>query len=132
MTLLPNHFLEKIDPKDRPKGKAGMTAAEALAKAEAKSERDIQNQIANWLLLHGVWFTRSAMNKRTTNTLGTPDFLLAVNGRAIGLEVKFGAGKLRPEQENAITEMGKNGWCVAVVRSLPEAIEFIEEVQHAA
>lgn len=133
MTLLPSHFLEKMDPAERRKlGKAGMTAEEATEKQIAKSERDLQNQIASWLSLNNIWFTRSAMNKRTTNTVGTPDFLLAVNGRAIGLEVKFGAGKLRPEQENAITAMSKNGWCVAVVRSLPEVIEFIKEVQRAA
>lgn len=127
--ILPSHILEKMDPSQRAKlGKAGITAAEAQAKFVARSERDIQSQICNWLNLQGIAFYRAAMNKKTTGRVGWPDFTFAVSGFACALEVKFGPGKLRPEQESTITAMGKNGWRVAVVRSLEEAIEFIKEV----
>ena len=131
--ILPNHFLEKMDPAERRKlGKAGMTAAEALAKAEAKSEGDIQKQISNWLLLHSIAFYRAAMHKKTTGRVGWPDFTFAINGLACAVEVKFGNSDPKPAQKETMRAMKANGWRVAVVRSLQETISFIEGVQHGS
>jgi hypothetical protein len=133
MMLLPNHFLEKMDPAERRKlGKAGMTASEAAAKQIARSERDLQNLIANELLRRGIWFTRSAMNRPTTNTVGTPDFVFCVKGRFCAVEVKFAKGRVRPEQATAIADIALNGGAAKVVRSFQEFIEFLNGGHHAA
>ena len=128
-TVLPDHILRLIDPKDRPKGKAGMTATEAQAAFAAKSERDLQNLIANELNRRGYWFTRSAMNKRTTNTVGTPDFIFCVNGRFCAVEVKFAKGRVRPEQVEAIASIVTNGGRAKVIRSFQEFAEFLKEIE---
>lgn len=124
---LPDSILNLMDPATRKRlGKRGQTVAEAIEKAEIKSERDLQNQIASWLSLHNIWFTRSAMNKRTTNAIGTPDFILSVDGKAIAFEVKYGTRKPDPEQSACMSDMLVNGWRVEVVRSLEEVKAFLE------
>lgn len=130
--ILPNHILEKLPAAERAKlGKAGMTAAEANAAFVARNERQLQRQIHNELMRRGIWHDLDATNKRRTGTLGTPDFLFSINGRACALEVKFEGGRLRPEQEEAIRQMTANGWRVTVVRTLQDAIAFIKsEVTH--
>ena len=126
--FLPNHVLEKMCPEDRKKlGKAGMTIREAMEKAIAKSEKDLQEQIASWLRLHEIAFYRAAMHKKTTGTVGWPDFTFAVKGRACALEVKFGANNPEPAQYECMAGMRKNGWRVRVVRSLEESIAAIQE-----
>jgi len=127
--LLPNHILEKMNPSDRPKGKAGMIAAECGEAYALKSERDLQNLIANELLRRGIWFTRSAMNKRTTNTVGTPDFLFCVHGLFCAVEVKHAAGKLRMEQSLALSEIRVNGGRAVVVRGFEEFVQFLKEAE---
>lgn len=125
--ILPNRILESLDPTERAKlGKAGMTAKENIEAGELRSEKDLQKLIANELLRRGIWFTRSAMNKRTTNTVGTPDFLFAIGGRACAVEVKFGNGQVRTEQRLAMSEMKLNGWAVEVVRSFEEFRDFLK------
>lgn len=124
--ILPNHILEKMSPEDRAVlGKAGMTKAEAEARFIAKSERDLQKLIANELLRRGIWFHRAAMHKRTTGTLGTPDFLFVVRGIPCAVEVKFARGKLRDDQVRAIEQMTENGWRCAVVHSFEELRDFL-------
>lgn len=126
--VLPDHVLEKMDPRERAKlGKAGRTMREAIELAEAKSERDLQKQIANWLRLHGYAFYQSAMHKKTTGTVGWPDFTFAVNSRACALEVKFGSHKPEPEQWACMSAMMVNGWRVEVVYSLEQAIAAIRK-----
>lgn len=114
-------------------GKAGMTSDEALTKAIARSERDLQGQIANWLNLKGIWFSQSRMDKKTTTRVGTPDFLLCFTEmvgtvefrRPTALEVKFGTGSLSIEQEQTKRRMEANGWRYHVVRSLVEVTEIV-------
>lgn len=128
--ILPDHVLEKMNPSDRKRlGKAGVTMREAIEKAEVKSERDLQNLIANELLRRGIWFTRSAMNKRTTNTVGTPDFLFCVHGLFCAVEVKHAAGKLRIEQSLALSEIRVNGGRAVAVRGFQEFVQFLKEVE---
>ena len=122
------NILRCMSPEERKKlGKAGLTAAECTQIAEAKSERDLQNQIANWLRLHGYAFYVAAMNKKTTGPVGWPDFTFAVNGRACALEVKFGSRKPDPAQWECMAAMMENGWRVEVVRSLEDAIATIRK-----
>lgn len=57
---------------------------------------------------------------------GSPDLVGAIAGRALGLELKSGAGRLSPDQERwhaAARERG--GWGIYVVRSVDEAREAL-------
>lgn len=134
MKPLPDNILRRMSPQDRkPMGKAGMTSDEALTKAIARSERDLQGQISNWLNLKGIWFYNARMDKKTTAKVGTPDFLLCFTEmvgstefrRPTALEVKFGNGRLSIEQEQTKRRMEANGWRYHVVRSLIEVIEIV-------
>lgn len=133
MKPLPENFLNKMSPADRrPMGKAGVTNAEALAKFEAKNERELQKQIAAYLRRHNIWFAQSRTDKRTTNGLGQPDFLLSTypDGSSFpqpyALEVKFRNGKLSDEQEEVRQKMIRCGWHYQIVRSLKEVIELLK------
>lgn len=118
-------------------GKGGMTAEEALAKAEVKNERDLQRQIVALLRLKGIEPIVSRMDKRTSNNVGTPDILFCVHVEidssswaAVGCawEVKFGDGKLSVEQQRMHVRMSTppNGWRIRVIRSVDEAIEELQ------
>jgi hypothetical protein len=106
-------------------GKAGVTAEEAQEKFVAKSERELQGQIAGLLRIRGIWFHSARMDRKTTGQVGTPDFLLALNGRPVALEAKHAKGKLSPEQIKTHEVMRRNGWRVEVVRSLGDVLGIL-------
>jgi hypothetical protein len=105
-------------------GKAGMLPEEAEAAFIAKNERQLHDQIANLLRLRRIWFCHSRTDRKTTQAKGVPDFLLALNGAAVAIEVKYGPGKLSDDQERCIAHMRACGWSVHVVRDL-EAVRAI-------
>src|ERR1043165_8946289 len=105
-TVLPNNYLKCLSAKDRKAlGKAGLTAEEAIAAYEAKSERELQRQIVSLLRLKGIEPIVSRMDKRTSNNIGTPDILFAVIGSyrasdtACAWEVKLPGRDLSEDQE---------------------------------
>lgn len=113
-----------------------MTAEECLTRAEVKNERDLQRQIVGLLRLKGVEPIVSRMDRKTSNNLGTPDILFCVKSKpwdipiAVGLECKFGSGKLSLEQEKMHETMMAmpNAWRVVVVRSVDEVLAILEEL----
>lgn len=130
VTILPENILRLMSPKDRAAlGKAGVSKAEAEARFIARNERQLQRLIAKELNRREIWFHRAAMHKKTTGTLGTPDFLFALNGAACAIEVKFAAGRLRSDQEQAIEQMTSNGWRCAVVYTFQEFIKFLKGLE---
>ena len=130
MNVLPNNILVRMSPADRKQlGKAGLTAAECAEKAAVKNERELQKLIANELLRNGIYYTQSATHKRTTNALGTPDFIFCVKGQYCAVEVKHGNGKVRPEQSFALSEIRLNGGRAEVVHSFQEFASFLKGVQ---
>lgn len=123
---IPNHILEKMHPKDRPKGKAGMTMAEVYARASKRSERETQNQIANYLRQRNIPFNHSRMDKKTTSTIGWPDFTFPYRGRFYGIEVKApDRGDVSPEQAQCLGMIQDSGGIGEVIRSLPELINIL-------
>lgn len=123
---IPDNILRRLSPATRKTlGKAGMTSEEAMASFAARSEKELQQQIANLLSLRGIWFCRSRMDKATTQQKGVPDFLFALRGVATAFEVKHGKGKLRPEQEATHAVMEHSGWRVHTVRTLDEARDIL-------
>jgi hypothetical protein len=117
---------------DRPAGNAGLTHGEANAKRDGRLERELQNQIANWLRLKGIFFVRSRMDKKTTVAPGTPDFVFCIvnaGGRAhpipVALEVKTRSG-MSTVQNKVREQMEDNGWHYYVVGSLRAVIDLYE------
>lgn len=124
-----DNILRRIRPADRAAlGPQVQTAEEATARFVARSEKHLQEEIANLLRLRGIWFDQDAMCKRRTGTKGTPDFLLVVNGYPLALETKFGNGKLSPDQKSAIKQMQRNGWRVYLVRDLQLVKDILDDL----
>jgi len=115
-------ILSRMSKAERAKMPGVQTAEEAQAKFAARSERELQNQIAQYLRLKGIWFFQARMDKPTSGQVGTPDFLM--NGYA--LEVKFEKGKLSDEQIECHDRMRKSGWLVSTVNTFEDARNAIE------
>jgi hypothetical protein len=94
-----------------------------------ENERQLQEQIANWLRLHDTWFFRSRMDKRSTNTVGCPDFLCSVCSVPIAIECKMPGNALSEEQKQAKLLMQANGWQHWTVYQLEEVIAGIRLIQ---
>lgn len=112
-TVLPEKILRLLSREDRASlGKAGMTAEEALAKADVKNERALQGLIVNLLRLKGIEPLWHRTDKRSAATVGWPDITFSIitgpgTIDGVGLqrtnpcawEVKFGPGELSDEQK---------------------------------
>ena len=102
---LPEHFLSKLPPEERRKlGRVGLTSEEAQASYVARSERELQRDVAQWLNKREFYFTNPRPDKKTTLAKGAPDFIAAVDSKFVAIETKCIAtkGKLRPEQEDTM------------------------------
>lgn len=105
------------------------------SKEEIKSEKQLQEQIASLLRNRGIVFQRSRMDRKTTGTVGIPDFLFALRtypgqqfGRPCAFEVKMPTGKLSDEQARCIARMTDNGWDVRIIHSVSEALQALNEM----
>ena len=127
--VLPDCVLRKMRPEDRKAlGKAGVTLAEAAAKQEAKREREIHEQIENWLRQREITYRHDRMDKPTTGTIGWPDFTFAVKGRAVALEVKMPGAQPSDDQIKCMSGLVRDGWFVRVVYSLADVLNAVREV----
>lgn len=102
----------------------------AASRAEAKAERDIQDELDQWLRLHGYFFIRPRMDKRSQLPNGWPDFtILLRGGKCCFIEVKTYGGRCSPDQVRCHAELRSIGHKVCVSRYLPQSIAFIREVE---
>lgn len=121
MNVLPENILKRMRPEDRkPLGKAGRTYEECTAQASIKLERELHKLISNELLRRGIFAVHSRTDKRTTNAVGVPDFIFAIGGRPIAVEVKMPKGVLSGEQLAVMNQMKATGWNYFVVRSFDD------------
>lgn len=100
------------------------------------TEADIQNSIRVALSPHAVVFrinvgsgtTYDGRNFSTGAPKGYSDLsgFRKNDGKAFFIEVKTKTGKLRPEQENFLAVMRKNGALAGVARSIEDALKIIE------
>ena len=128
--IIPENIRRRMRPEDRQAiGKPAMTNEDAQAKINGKREKELQENIANLLRQRNIWFMRQRMDRKTTGTLGAPDFLFAINGRACAFEVKLPGGKLTDDQMRAIVAMTNNGWFFRVVHSEAEALKELDSIQ---
>ncbi len=102
-------------------------------------EKDIQNEILDWLSNRELFFWRSnnipvfsrsndgvkrfrSLPKHTPR--GLPDIIIVHQRNFIALEVKRPGGKVRPEQREFGDKVIKNGGHYFIVTSLKEVVEI--------
>lgn len=126
--VIPTNVLRLMPPEERARlGKAGVLPEEALANAEIRLERDLQIRLRALLGLRGIAYQQSRMDKKTTGTVGWPDFTFAVNGRPVAWECKLPGKDLDEDQVRVIEQMKANGWDVRVIRSVEQAMGHLRE-----
>lgn len=123
-TLIPERMRRLMAPEQRKEMKLP-TSAEVQAKLDGKREKELQENIAALLRQRRIWFERKRMDRRTTGTVGCPDFLFAVKGQAVAFEVKLMTGRVEVEQDECMSAMSFNGWSVWVIRSEQMAIDAL-------
>lgn len=97
------------------------------AAASVSRERDIHDEIEQWLRQNGWWYCHSRMDKRTTTARGVPDFICAgPNGITIYVEVKKPGGKLTLEQAGTKCWLQKLGHKHAIVYSLEDFLKAVK------
>lgn len=124
--FLPDHVLRLMDKKDRPKGPCGQLRSEITAAQEVKSEKQLQNQLEDWLRLKGVVVIRQRMDRKSNTVCGLPDLCFVFCGIPFALEAKIKGKSATKEQAEMMQRMTLNGWKCAVVHDLKEMIERLE------
>ena len=93
-------------------------------------ESDLQRDGDQWLTDHGVaislHFSIYAREKK-----GWPDSTFAIRGRACAVEYKVGKRKPTEEQLKCHARLRRDGWQVAVCRSVDELRQFVAQVEAA-
>jgi len=136
MTILPENILKRMSPRDRsPLGKAGRTRAEANAACDRLRERELQDQIAQFLNLRDVHFSRSRMDRKTTVAKGYYDFSIVLpGGRHLAVEVKVPGGVISEDQKRLFDRYwDQTHHVVHIVFSLEQFVRLLDEqLAHAS
>jgi hypothetical protein len=129
MKTLPENILRRMDAKDRlPLSKGFKTSAEATEAFEVRSERELQNQIANYLRQRGLVFCQPAYGRKIHIRIGWPDFTTVVRGRFVGIEAKAIGGRLTPEQSAVHKSLVEQGATILVATSLKQVKECLDAI----
>jgi len=109
-------------------GRAGMTSAEAADQYALKTEREMHRLFSSYCLLHGILPNHENPAKRSTSSVGWPDFrCFAADKRFLAIEFKVRPNGLTPEQEEIKTRLEACGWPYVVAYSLAEAIHAAQQ-----
>jgi hypothetical protein len=123
---IPDNILRLMPKEERERlGKAGITRDEAVQSAEAKNERDLQDQIQAFLQIREIIVGRQRMDKKSNMIEGWPDIVFCYRGIPWAWEVKLPGKEPEPHQQACLEKMRANGWRVAVVSSVSHARELI-------
>lgn len=127
MSLLPDNILRAMNKKDRKSlGRVGRTMEEVFTSVKAKNERELQTQIAALLRMKDIAFCQPRTDKRSTMTIGWPDFTFALEGVPIAFECKSLHGVVSEAQEKCHEKMRMNGWRVFIINDLSQVLMVIK------
>lgn len=116
-----------------------MKASEYLQKT--LSENMIQNQICEELEAKRYFFWRQNTSPIYDKSIGTfrrmsrfakkgvPDIIVVIRGKFVGLEVKKHNGVQSKEQKDFEIECKKNNGYYRIVKSVEDAIQFLESIK---
>ena len=99
---------------------------------EAKSERELQEQICSLLRRRDIPYVRAPMFKKSELPPGWPDFSFTFQGQPLGWECKSTIGKLSEEQASMHAKMEGCGWKISIIRTLEEAVEILRKMENDA
>lgn len=88
-------------------------------------ERVQQREFASWLSLEDYPYCWHRTDKKSTGTLGCPDFIVAVCGVTLWIEFKRPGYRLSPDQEKFRYRLVKHGNHMHLVYSSDEAIKLV-------
>ena len=88
-------------------------------------ESQIHQALSKWLDSEKLLYIHSRTDKRTSQTLGDPDYCIVHCGRCIFIELKVTGNKLSVAQVERIADLRANGNEVHVCYSLEAAIEAV-------
>ena len=91
-----------------------------------KSESKLQAEILRYLRSLGIWCW--VIKAAVCNERGVPDILCCYKGYFVGLEVKTAAGKVSGPQKLQIKRIQMARGRAAVVRSVDQVKELLEEI----
>lgn len=122
--ILPDHVKEKIaDPLERKRH--GPTRSESIIKAGLELEREEHNKFKAHLGREEYAYAHSRTDRRTTQNLGVPDFLIGCRIN-LALEFKRKDGKLSPEQEEWRRRYEARGGIYHVVETYQQAVAILK------
>jgi hypothetical protein len=132
--VLSEGFLKAMPQSERKRlGRVGMTNAEANQRRIEHSERELQRQVHNWLLGEGIYFVNPRMDRKTTTSKGTPDFIACVDGRVdglfLGIECKADRNTLTSEQAREANHIRMSKGRFIVAFCLNDVIQAIGELR---
>lgn len=125
---LPQRIVDLLSPDDRQEyalhighPNAGRSSSEIEQKITGRAERELQNQVRQYLNQKGVSFICPAMFRKSELPLGWPDFTFAYQGIPVLWECESLKGELRESQERVVVQLIRNGWRFRLIRSLEQA-----------
>ncbi len=94
-----------------------------------ESESDLHDQIIAYCKGKGWYYVRSRMDRKTTQAVGCPDFIIAADaGRSFWIECKAKNGKGSPAQLETIVHLLKLGHKSAFVWSFEEFLSLVNSL----
>lgn len=121
---LPDRVRQLMAPEER-KAKQLPTNEDATRKACDKSEKEMQATIEAFCRQKGWPCYRSRMDRKSTMPVGTPDFLICINGRFVALECKQPPNRPTEEQSREIVSINLNDGTAIICESSAEAIDTL-------
>ncbi len=125
---VPESFRNKIDAKDR-KELGIRTREEVQFNYDEVSERELQNQIADYLNVKDIVAFQQRMDRKSNMVLGAPDFLCCYQTVPLAFECKVGTNKQTPEQNRMELAMTRNGWRYYIIRNLSEVRAILTAIE---
>ena len=86
------------------------------------TEQDVQSAISKYLTKLGAYVVITIVTSRS----GTPDLILSLNGKFIGIEVKLPGEKPRPLQEAHLHLINQSGGIAFAATSVAEVTAQLE------
>lgn len=127
------NILKCMRPEDRATmGSHNQLPEETASKNAYKLEKELQEQCAAHLRRHEIPFFRQRMDRKTTGTVGWPDFTIPVNGRTLYMECKTWDGSLSAEQQTLSSAFLRHGHTIFVVRSYDQFLVLLRDFQTKA
>lgn len=91
-------------------------------------ESDLHQDIIDLCRRRGWFYVRSRMDRRTTQAIGVPDFIIAADdGKTIWIECKAKGNKASNEQLATITFLKAKGHVAAVCYSMADVMELVSK-----